>query len=325
MSDNANSPDFAIISRKAAEPLLDWRTVARAIEEGHSRPRARLADTLLGRGCDSLLTRSALIDGLGLLVKAATVFPGNCEKALPSVNGAVNIFSDADGRLEALIDFHLLTRWKTAADSLLAALKLAHPESRSITILGAGSVARALIEAYRAGFPEAAITLWNRTPGRAEALAGEYPGVQVMHDLEWAVRGADIVSAATMAREPLIRGAWLHPGQHLDLIGAFRPDMREADDEALLRARIFVDSRETVLDHIGELHIPIKAGVIPRDAVIADYYDLPSGRFARRTPEEITLFKNGGGAHLDLMVARHILDTWRKAQGKDAPHAPGGS
>ncbi len=321
MTDTQAGTDFAIISRDMAEPLLDWLEVARAIEAGHALPRARLADTLLERECDSLLTRSALIDGLGLLVKAATVFPGNGEKGLPSVNGAVSLFSDTDGQLEALIDFHLLTRWKTAADSLLAALRLARPDSRSITILGAGSVARALIEAYRAGFPEAAITLWNRTPERAEALAGEYPGVQVMHDLEWAVRGADIVSAATMAQEPLIRGAWLHPGQHLDLIGAFRPDMREADDETLLRARIFVDSRATVLDHIGELRIPLAAGVIRRDAVIADFHDLPSGLFRRETAEEITLFKNGGGAHLDLMVARHVFTAWEKAQGRGASAA----
>ena len=111
-----------------------------------------------------------------------------------------------------------------------------------------------------------------------------------------------------MSPDPVLRGAWLRPGQHVDLIGAYRPDLREADDEALKRARIFVDSRETTLDHIGELKIPLEAGTISREDVVADYYELDA--FARR-PDDITLFKNGGGAHLDLMTARHILDRWR--------------
>jgi ornithine cyclodeaminase len=127
-------------------------------------------------------------------------------------------------------------------------------------------------------------------------------------DLEAAVGRADIVTCATMATEPVLSGAWLRPGQHIDLIGAYRPDMREADDDALTRARVFVDSRDTTLGHIGELKIPLEAGVIGESHVVADYYDLPSGRFARRSQDEITLFKNGGGAHLDLMVARYILD-----------------
>ena len=114
-----------------------------------------------------------------------------------------------------------------------------------------------------------------------------------------------------MATDPLIRGEWLRPGQHLDLIGAYRLDMREADDAALVRSSIFVDSRETTIDHIGELSDPIVRGVIGRDAVVADFYDIDAGGFERTSDDEITLFKNGGGAHLDLMVAKHILDRWR--------------
>jgi ornithine cyclodeaminase len=116
-----------------------------------------------------------------------------------------------------------------------------------------------------------------------------------------------------MSTEPLIRGDWLRPGQHIDLIGAYRPDMREADDAALRRARIFVDSRKTVLDHIGELKTPLAQGVIAASDVVADYYDIAGGGFRRESPDEITLFKNGGGAHLDLMTGRYILDAWRDA------------
>jgi ornithine cyclodeaminase len=153
--------------------------------------------------------------------------------------------------------------------------------------------------------------IWNRTPRKAEALA-EVHGLGLAPDLAAAVAEADIVTAATMAEDPLIRGDWLRPGQHVDLIGAFRADLREADDEALRRSRIFVDSRATTLDHIGELKIPLVAGVIAPGDIVADFYELD--RFTR-APGDITLFKNGGGAHLDLMVARAILSAVRGKAG----------
>ncbi len=223
------------------------------------------------------------------------------------VNGAVNLFSDRDGTLAALIDFHLVTKWKTACDSLLAALRLADPASRSILIVGAGTVGGSLIEAFGAGFPDARFTLWNRTRAKAETLAAEYKNVTVADDLETAVRAADIVVSATMSSEPVIKGDWLRPGQHVNLIGAYRPDMREADDTALARSRVFVDSRDTTIGHIGELMIPIAAGVISAGDIVADFYDLPAFGF---DADSISLFKNGGGAHLDLMTARYILDMW---------------
>ena len=286
------------------EGRLEWTALAEALAAGHALPRASLGDTFLRRGEDTVLTRAAAIDGLGALVKTATVFPGNAALRLPSVNGAASVFSDRDGTLEAMIDFRLLTKWKTAGDSLLAALRLAPRPVGRILIVGAGAVARSLREAYAVAFPDAAFAVWNRSRGGADALARDHPGTRVAEDLGAAVAEADIVSCATMASEPVIEGRWLRPDQHLDLVGAFRADMREADDEALKRARLFVDSRETVLDHIGELRDPISRGVISTADVVADYYELE--RFERR-PGDITLFKNGGGAHLDLMTARYIL------------------
>ena len=109
-----------------------------------------------------------------------------------------------------------------------------------------------------------------------------------------------------MSTEPLIKGEWLRAGQHIDLIGAYRPDMREVDDEALLRARIFVDSYETTLGHIGEIKIPLENGIIGRGDIVADYYDMAA--FKRTSNDEITLFKNGGGAHLDLITSKFILE-----------------
>lgn len=294
-----------------AEAHLDWIALTDAFVAGHGLPRAEVADTFLYRGRDTLLTRSAWIDGLGLAIKGATVMPGNPAAGLPMVNGAVNLFSDRDGRLEAIVDFHLVTKWKTAGDSLLAARRLARPDARRFLIVGAGNVARSMIEAYGAAFPGAQFTVWNRSPAAARALA-DSTGAAAADDLETAVRAAEVIATTTMSSHPLIQGDWLSPGTHLDLIGAYRPDMREADDATLRRARVFVDARATTIEHIGELKTPIAEGVITREDVLADYYDLASGRFARRSDDEITLCKNGGGAHLDLICARYILDAWRR-------------
>ena len=291
-----------------AEARLDWLGLCDAIAAGHTRPRAEIADSFLYRGADTLLSRAAWIDGLGQLVKTATIFPGNAAHGKPAVNGSAALYSDSDGTLSAIVDFHLLTKWKTAGDSLCAARMLARKNSETILIVGAGTVAASLRQAYGALFPAARFVVWNRSREGAERLAARFPGMDVADDLEVAVRGADIITCATMATDPVIKGAWLSPGQHLDLIGAYRPDMREADDAALRRARIFVDSRATTIGHIGELKIPLAHGVIAEGDVLADYYDLESGTFSRRSGDEITLFKNGGGAHLDLMTAWYVLD-----------------
>jgi len=298
-----------IIPFAEGEAGLDWMALCAAFEAGHRMPKAGIGDTFLYRDADTLLSRAAWIDGMGLAVKSATIFPGNAAMGQPTINGAVCLFGDGDGVLEAVIDFHLVTRWKTAGDSLHAATRLARPDSREILIVGAGAVGRSLWDAYRAGFPHARFSVWNRTRANAEAMAGECPGMRVADDLEAAVRGADIVTSATMSTEPILKGAWLRPGQHVDLIGAYRPDMREADDEALGRARIFVDSFDTTVDHIGEIMIPLEAGTIARADLVADFYQ--PERFRRQSEDEITLFKNGGGAHLDLMTSRYILDAWR--------------
>jgi len=304
--------DPTIIPFEKGERALDWLSLCAALQAGHDRPRAEIADSFLYRGDDTLLNRAAWIDGLGLAVKSATIFPGNAAHGLPSINGGVNLYDDTTGTLAAIVDFHLVTKWKTAGDSLYAATRLARSDSGRILIVGAGAVAKSLWQAYRAAFPDAEFTVWNRTRARAEEMAADCDGITVADDLEQAVRGADIVTSATMTTEPILKGEWLQPGQHIDLIGAYRPDMREADDEALRRARLFVDSIDTTVGHIGEIEIPRAAGTIGREDIIADFYDPQA--FQRLSNDEITLFKNGGGAHLDLMTSRYILDAWRSAQ-----------
>jgi ornithine cyclodeaminase len=291
-----------MISFEEGEAHLDWIALTEALIAGHRLPKARIEDVLIRNGDKTLLNRSAWIDGLGLAVKCATVFPGQD----PMVNGSVSLFDGTTGVLDAFVDFHLVTKWKTVGDSLLGARRLARPDSRRILIVGAGTQGSNLHAAYSALFPDATFAIWNRTQATAETFAQSHDRTTVAPDLETAVREADIVTAATMTSEPLIRGDWLQPGQHIDLIGAYRSDMREADDAALQRATVFVDSRDTTIPHIGELMIPIASGAISESDVVADFYDTDAVR--RSSADEITLFKNGGGAHLDLMVARHIQE-----------------
>ncbi|MBX6323139.1 MAG: hypothetical protein IRY94_15035, partial [Rhodospirillaceae bacterium] len=160
------------------------------------------------------------------------------------------------------------------------------------------------------------VLVWNRTPARAAALARsldgrlERPGISVaaVDDLEAAVRQADIVSCATMAEQPLVHGRWLAPGTHLDLVGGFRETMREADDEAVRRARIFVDARFTAAAHAGDICQPLAAGLI-REEDITDTFQLARGERPGRTEAtEITLFKSGGGGHEDLGTAQYLME-----------------
>ena len=295
-----------IIPFAEGQKRLDRLTLVAALNLGHKGPKAKINDLFLYRGADTLLSRSAWIDGMGLLTKTATIFPGNSKSSQPMVGGGVLLFDDQNGQLTATIDFHLITKWKTAGDSLMAALALAPVGARKILIVGAGTVGKSLLEAFSAGFPDATFTIWNRSPAGAQAFA-DATGAVVAVDLETAVRTADIILTCTMTTEPIIKGAWLRPGQHLNMIGAYRPDMREADDEALQKSRLFVDSFDTTLSHIGELKIPLETGVISHDHVLADYYNLATFQAG---PDDITVFKNGGGAHLDLMTARYVLDRW---------------
>jgi len=288
-----------------AERLLSWAGLMEAFAAGHRLPQPEIKDLFLHRGADTVLDRGAWIDGLGALVKVATIVPGNVARGLPTIHGSVTLFDDVTGEFTGLVDFHLVTKWKTAGDSLYAASRLARKEARRFLLVGAGNVARSMVEAYRSIWPKAEFTVWSRSRASAEAM-----GFAVADDLEAAVRAADVICCATMATAPLVLGAWLRPGQHLDLIGAYKPGMREVDDAAMARARVFVDARATTLHHIGEMIEPLKSGAITQADIVADFWDDPA-LFARRSEEEITIAKNGGGAHLDLMTAVYIQKAWR--------------
>ena len=287
-----------------AEALLTWAGLLAALQAGHRLPKPDIKDLFVYRSGDTLLDRATWIDGLGALVKVATVVPGNAARGKPTVNGAVTLYDDVTGELTALVDFHLVTKWKTAGDSLFAASRLARKDAKRFLLVGAGTVAKSMVSAYSSLWPDAEFTVWSRTQSSAEAM-----GLGVATDLETAVRAADVICTATMATTPLIKGDWLQPGQHLDLIGAYKPTMREVDDRAMQRARLFVDARATTVHHIGEIMDPIASGAITEAHIVAEYYDDPA-LFARQSDDEITIAKNGGGAHLDLMTATYIAKAW---------------
>ena len=304
-----------MIDASAVDAAMTWPRAIAALRLGHLHARAQIGDIYLSEANTGLLTRAAWISGLGSLVKAASVFPGNVERtpALPTVQGAVLLMDPATGSLRAIIDGAAVTRWKTAGDSALGSQLLSRPHSRAFAMIGAGAMAEPLIRAHVSVRPNLqTIVLWNRSVARAEALASRIADlgrqVSVTADVESAVRSADIVSCATMSTEPIIYGAWLRPGAHLDLVGAYTRHMREADDEALRRGHLFVDFRGTTVDHIGELTDPISRGVITAADVRGDLYDLVAGAAGRQSENDITLFKNGGGAHLDLMTALAIVE-----------------
>lgn len=298
------------ITADMAEHRLNWLDMVAALERGHRIAKPILRDQTIQRGKDTLLSRCAWVGSLGMAVKTVTVMPDNAELGLPTVQGALTLFEDATGEVQAVIDGGLVTKWKTVADSLLGAKLLARPDVKRVLVVGAGTIGCALIEGYRALYPDCEIGIWNRTAEIAVDVAEKYDA-EAVTNLAEAVGDADIISVATMSPQPVVSGDWLRPGQHLDLIGAFLPDTREADDEALRKSRIFVDCAETTVDEIGELKIPLATGAIERDDILGDLYDLTRGAFGRKAETDITLYKNGGGAHLDLMAARAILRAWR--------------
>ncbi|MBS7540546.1 bifunctional Delta(1)-pyrroline-2-carboxylate/Delta(1)-piperideine-2-carboxylate reductase [Ancylobacter lacus] len=245
--------------------------------------------------------------------KLVTVFPGNGARGLDSVNGLYVLNSAATGQPLAVLDGRALTLWRTAAASALAARWLARPDATRLAILGAGALAPYLARAHASVRPITQVRIWNRTPARAEAVAtllrGEGFDAAVAASRAEAVAGADIVSCCTLSAEPLVEGRWLAPGQHVDLVGGFTPTMREADDEAIRRARVYVDTRGGAFKEAGDIVVPLATGVLTPEAVQGDLFELAGGRArGRGTPDEITLFKSVGSAIEDLAAAELV---WR--------------
>lgn len=245
--------------------------------------------------------------------KIVTVFPDNAKAGRPSVYGQYLLLSGDTGEPLAMIDGRVLTAWRTACASALAASYLAREDASHLVMIGAGALAPHLVRAHACVRPIKHVTLWNRTRAKAVALGFQLAEggltVDVTDRLEEAVRKADIVSCATLAGEPLVQGRWLKEGAHVDLVGGFTPRMREADDEAIRRARVFVDTRAGALKEAGDIVDPIKRSVLKEADVQADLFGLCRGtEKGRQSAAEITLFKSVGTAIEDLGAAMLV---WR--------------
>lgn len=257
-------------------------------------------------------------------VKIVTVSPDNNRLGKPAVMGLYLLLDGRTGEPQALIDGQRLTLWRTAAASALAAGWLARADAARLLVIGAGALAPFLARAHASVRPIREIRVWNRTPANAARMADH---LRVAHgldaaatdDLDGALAWADIVSAATISNEPLVRGALLRPGTHVDLVGAFSPSMREGDDDAVRRARLYVDTRAGATREAGDIVQPLQAGIIRPEDIVADLSELARGeRAGRRNDGEITLFKSVGAALEDLAagiaVYRHFKGDPRVAQ-----------
>jgi ornithine cyclodeaminase/alanine dehydrogenase-like protein (mu-crystallin family) len=260
----------------------------------------------------TLLVMPAWQEGRHIGVKIVTVFPDNAARALPSVLGAYLLLDGASGLPAALIDGPALTLRRTAAASALAADYLAREDATVHLMVGTGALAPHLVAAHAALRPIREVRIWGRDPAKAAALARrltrEGLAATAVAELASAVPTADIVTCATLAHEPLINGAWLRPGTHLDLVGGFTPQMREADDAAVRRATVYVDTLAGATAEAGDIVQPLHSGVLAQDGIAGDLFALTRGEApGRQAADQITLFKSVGTALEDLAAAQLAL------------------
>lgn len=268
-------------------------------------------DAVDGGAGGTLLLMPAWQPGRHIGIKTVSVFPDNAKLGHGSVAATYLLLDARTGFPKAVIDGEAITLRRTGCASALAASYLVRQEARHLLMVGAGSLAPHLIRAHCTVRKYSRIEIWNRNRARAEQTAAELRdlGVVVVDDLESAVRAADTISCATLSRQPLVRGDWLKPGAHLDLVGAFTPEMHETDATALQRSSVYVDNRAGALKEPGDLVTPIAAGQFKAEDVRGDLFDLCRADVtARQSETEITLFKSVGLALEDLAAAELVVE-----------------
>ncbi len=263
------------------------------------------ASTLLLMPAWNDMNAAGSSDGTHVGVKIVTVSPDNNAIGKPAVTGIYLLLDGRTGEPQALIDGQRLTQWRTACASALAASWLAREDASKLLVIGAGALCPFLVRAHAAVRPITEIRIWNRTPANAEKAAEDLRrqgfDVTVAADLSESLGWADIVSSATISSEPLVEGAKLKPGTHVDLVGAFTPTMRESDDAAIRRARVYVDTRAGATKEAGDIVQALASGALTQDGIVADLFELARGeKPGRQSADEITLFKSVGAALEDL-------------------------
>ncbi|PKR49590.1 ornithine cyclodeaminase family protein [Thalassospira marina] len=250
-------------------------------------------------------------------VKVAAVVPGNAQRNLPAVSGIYILLDGVTGQPAAVLDGTRLTTRRTAAASALAADYLARKDASHLVMVGTGAMAPNLIAAHTAVRPIKKVTIWNRRPEKATALASEVAAMGLdatgTDDLQAACRTADIISCATLSTEPLVQGAWLRDGVHVDLVGAFKPTMRETDDAVMQKCRIFVDSFDGASAEGGDVVQAIQSGAISKDDINGDLFDLTRSKVkGRQSDDECTVFKSVGHALEDFAAAVSVVEALDK-------------
>jgi len=320
-----------LIDADTVHRLLDYPGLVEALRRAHAAPMPDARELFMeepgntGRG-HGFIVLPAWRAGDMLGVKLVTIFPGNPDgkPPLPANQGLYVAFDGETGAPALVADGTALTLRKTAADSALGVDILARRDAASLLMVGAGALAPHVVDAIVSVRPSIrSVWIWNRTAARAQSVAQairiEGVTVNAVESLGEILPHADIVSSATMATEPLIRGSLLKAGSHVDLIGGWSEQMREADDDTISRATLFTDTRALCRD-CGDFLQPVKSGLMRWEDIKADLFELcPGSKAGRGSPLEITLFKNAGGGHLDLFVAQELL---RKVQAHDGPAAP---
>ncbi|YCI04574.1 ornithine cyclodeaminase [Ensifer sp. D2-11] len=308
-----------VFDAASVHAALAWPFLIEALRKAHRgpMPASNVVVQCDPAGGDAqFVTLPGWAPGGPIVVKMVGVFPQNAalHPPQPAVQGLVTLFDGATGAPLLAADGAAMTARKTAADSALGAAILARDDVENLLIVGAGALAPHFAEAHLSARPSLRrVSIWNRTAARAEAVAAQLrdrgTDATVSTDLDGSVARADVVACVTMSDKALVKGALLRPGTHLDLVGAYLPTLREADDTALARGTIFVDSRNN-MESGGDLSQAIASGAITWNAVKADLFELVQGKSEGRTDaDQITVFKNNGGAHLDLFTACALAQT----------------
>ncbi|SLN73364.1 L-lysine cyclodeaminase [Falsiruegeria litorea R37] len=307
-----------VFSDASVAEALPWQALIadlrQAFAQGVSQP-LRTAHTIPvpGEPDATFLAMPAWEEGGKLAVKILFIAPGNTGRNLPAVNASVMVFDAVTGQAEAAMEGAELTARRTAATSALAADLMARRDAKSLLIVGAGTIASNLIPAHMAVRDYDRITIWARKPEQAQALAGRFgDAVSVAADLDAAVADADVIAAATLTNDPLIKGALLKEGVHLDLVGGFTTDMREADSDAMKRAAggIIVDTYDGAMAEAGDITQPLAEGAITRVDIAGDMAELCRGEAQpRQSDTQITVFKSVGAAIEDFVAARMVASS----------------
>ncbi|GGA67640.1 ornithine cyclodeaminase [Nitratireductor aestuarii] len=302
-----------VFDAEAVHEALPWSYLIDALSHAH-RGSMPLSDVVVqndpNKTANQFITLPGWVAGGPIAVKMVGVFPGN-EKLTPpqpNVQGLVALFDGSTGAPMLVADGAAMTARKTAGDSALAASLLARDDAEVLLVVGAGALAPHFARAHMAARPSLKrVLIWNRTLPKAENVAADLRAggvnAEAVNDIDAAVAAADVITCVTMSDRTLVKGALLKPGTHLDLVGAYATSLRETDEEALKRARIFVDTRHG-MENTGDLGPALRSGLITPDAIAGDHFDLAQGRArGRESGDEITIFKNVGGAHLDVFTA----------------------